>query len=123
MDAIIGSHSHYVQKIEQDADGMFIAYSLGDFLGDAEKAGTNYSVILDLEITKEGNTGETKITGFDCVPIFIHEDETGKLRVLRMREAIAAYESSYIGGVSEPTYRAMLSAMERLEARLEPEKE
>ena len=117
VDAIIGSHSHYVQKVTQDADGMFIAYSLGDFWGDADKAGTNYSVILDLEITKDGNTGETKITGFDCVPIFIHEDETGKLRVLRMREAMEGYENRYVGCVSEEVYNSMKSAMERIASR------
>lgn len=117
IDAIIGSHSHYVQKVTQDADGMFIAYSLGDFLGDADKAGTNYSVILDLEITKDGNTGETKITGFDCVPIFIHEDETGKLRVLRMREAMEGYENRYVDCVSEEVYNSMKSAMERIASR------
>ena len=126
VDAIIGTHSHYVQEITFDpAAGTLVAYGLGDFLGDGEKNGTNYSILLDLEITKDGATGETTLTGYSYTPIFI-ADETasgGSLRLLRMREAIAAYESSYIGGVSEPTYRAMLSAMERLEARLEPEKE
>lgn len=118
VDAIIGSHSHYVQKIEHDPEtGAFVAYSLGDFLGDAEKAGTNYSVLLDMEITKDGSTGETKVTGFDCVPIFIHEDENGAMRVLRMREAIEGYESNYIGSVSEEMYNAMKSALARIEDR------
>ena len=96
---------------------MFVAYSLGDFFGDAEKAGTNYSVILDLEITKSGTTGETKITGFDCVPIFTHEDDSGNMRVLRMREAIEGYESSYIGGISEEIYQSMKNAMDRIADR------
>lgn len=118
VDAIIGTHSHYVQKIEHDPQtGTFVAYSLGDFFGDAEKAGTNYSVLLDLEITKNGNTGETKVTGFDCVPIFIHEDETGAMRVLRIREAMEGYEASYIGSVSEDIYNAMKSALARIADR------
>ena len=118
VDAIIGTHSHYVQKIKHDPEtGMFVAYSLGDFFGDAEKAGTNYSVILDLEITKSGTTGETKITGFDCVPIFTHEDDSGNMRVLRMREAIEGYESSYIGGISEEIYQSMKNAMDRIADR------
>ena len=96
---------------------MFVAYSLGDFFGDAEKAGTNYSVILDLEITKDGNTGETAITGFDCVPIFIHEDESEKLRVLRMREAMEGYENRYVGCVSEEIYNSMKNAMDRIANR------
>lgn len=118
VDAIIGTHSHYVQKIEHDSkDGTLVAWSLGDFLGDADKSGTNYSILLDLEITKDGQTGQTKVTGFDCVPIFIWEDETGGLQVLRIREAMEGYESSYIGSVSEEVYQAMKSALERIAER------
>ncbi|MDY3305161.1 MAG: hypothetical protein SOW78_12990, partial [Clostridia bacterium] len=97
--------------------GVFVAYSLGDFLGDAEKAGTDYSVLLDLEITKDGKTGETKITGYSYTPIYQYESEEG-LRLLRIREAITAYESSYIDSVSAEVYAAMKSALSRIEARV-----
>lgn len=118
VDAIIGTHSHYVQTVDYNADaGTLVAYSLGDFYGDADKTGTNYSIILDLEITKNGNTGETKITGFDCIPVFIHEDESGKLRLLRIREAIRGYESSYVGSVPEEMYQAMKTALARIADR------
>lgn len=124
VDAIIGTHSHYVQKVEHDpAAGTLVAYSLGDFYGDADKSGTNYSVLLDLEITKNGETGETKITGFDCVPIFIHEDERGAMRVLRMREAMEGYENRYLGSVSEEIYQSMKTALARIEDRTGIKKE
>lgn len=121
VDAIIGSHSHYVQTLEYDQEsGKLVAYSLGDFFGDADKAGTDYSVLLDLEITKSGATGETKITGFDFTPIYtVNETETGGgMRVLRIREAIAAYESNFIERVSEETYTAMKSALQKIESRM-----
>ncbi len=119
VDAIIGTHSHYVQKMEFDpASGSFVAYSLGDFYGDGDVAGTNYSVLLDLEITRDGATGEAKITGFDYVPIFINSDPDGKIQVLRMREAIQGYENQYLGTVSEEEYQAMVSAMERIKDRI-----
>lgn len=118
VDAIIGTHPHYVQQMGFDEEtGVFVAYSLGDFLGDAEKAGTDYSVLLDLEITKDGKTGETKITGYSYTPIYQYESEEG-LRLLRIREAIAAYESSYIDSVSAEVYAAMKSALSRIEARV-----
>lgn len=121
VDAIIGTHSHYVQKVVHDPDkGTLIAYSLGDFFGDGTKAGTNYSILLDLEITKHGATGKTSITGFTYTPVFI-SDETaaGKgLRLLRIREAVAAYESNSLGKVSDNTYRSMLAALERIESRV-----
>ena len=118
VDAIIGTHPHYVQQMGFDEEtGVFVAYSLGDFLGDAEKAGTDYSVLLDLEITKDGKTGETKITGYSYTPIYQYESEEG-LRLLRIREAITAYESSYIDSVSAEVYAAMKSALSRIEARV-----
>lgn len=118
-DAVVGTHSHYVQTMGFDkATGMFVAYSLGDLLGDGKNAGTDYSVLLDLEITKNAKTGETSITGFDAIPIFRVEDETG-VRMLRIREAVQAYEDRYIGAVSEELYLAMSDALTKVESRIE----
>lgn len=119
VDALIGTHSHHVQQMGFDNEsGMFVAYSLGDFLGDAQVAGTDYSVLLDLEITRSGKTGKVSITGYDYTPIYQHYDENGHLQLLRIREAIAAYENDYIGKVSETVYNAMKTALLRVEARV-----
>lgn len=119
VDALIGTHSHHVQSMGFDSEsGMFVAYSLGDFLGDAEVAGTDYSVLLDLEITRNGTTGKVSITGYDYTPVYQYYDENGSLQLLRIREAIAAYESDYIGKVSEAAYNAMKTALLRIEARV-----
>ncbi len=123
VDAIIGTHSHYVQKLEYDsAAGTLVAYSLGDFFGDADKAGLDYSVLLQLQITKNGTTGETKITGYDYVPIYTldESDVGGRMRILRIREAVAAYESNFIHRVSEETYLAMKNALEKIDSRMAP---
>jgi len=119
VDAIIGTHSHYVQKMQFDPEaGTFVAYSMGDFLGDAQRAGSEYSVILELEITKDNATGETKITGYDYVPIFTVAEEGKPLRVVRIREAMKAYEDGFIDRISKETYDAMAYALERIEARI-----
>ena len=119
VDAIIGTHPHYVQGMGFDEEtGLFVAYSLGDFLGDGEIAGTNYSVLLELEITKNGATGETTVTSFDYVPIYLCYGEDGSLRLLRIREAMTAYENDYIGKVSAEVYQAMKSALSRIESRV-----
>ena len=118
-DAIIGTHSHYVQKMGFDKDtGMFVAYSLGDFLGDGTDAGTDYSVLLDLEITKDARTGKTTITGFDPIPIYRWEDESG-LRLMRIYEAVKAYEDRCLGAVPEQVYLAMKDALAKVESRIE----
>lgn len=122
VDAIIGSHPHYVQEMTFNKDaGTFVAYSLGDFFGDATRSGTAYSVILELEITKDNTTGITKVTDFSYTPIYTVQDDTGLLRVVRLREAIAAYEKSRVGSVSEDTYESMLYGLKRIESRINPE--
>ena len=118
VNAIIGTHSHYVQKMELNEKGQFIAYSLGDFLGDGARSGTEYSLILNLTVEKNNTTGATKITAFDYTPTFIVNTEEQPLRVLRLREAIAAYESGQLGRVDETTYNAMKYALTRIEARV-----
>ncbi len=119
VDAIIGTHSHYVQKMELDEEtGRFIAYSLGDFFSDAQRAGSEYSVVLDLEITKDNVTGETKITNYSYTPIFSVNEQGKPLRVLRLQEAIAAYEDNFIDKVSPETYADMVYAQERVAARV-----
>jgi poly-gamma-glutamate synthesis protein (capsule biosynthesis protein) len=124
VDAIIGSHPHFVQRMDFDEQaGTFIAYSLGDFFGDAERTGTDYSVILDLEITKDNVTGITKITGFSYTPIYTVCDDTGLLRVVRLQEAISGYEAGRLGRVTKETYNNMLYGMERIAARIHPEQE
>ena len=121
VSAIIGTHSHYVQQIDFDAEaGTLVAYSLGDLLGDGTRSGTESSILLDKEITKDGTTGQVKITGFDYPPIFIADEPEsgGQLRLLRIREAIEGFESKYIGSVSKETYEAMKFALSRIESRI-----
>lgn len=119
VDAIVGTHPHYVQKIGFDEKtGIFIAYSLGDLLGDGDKAGTDYSVILDMEITRSGATGAVSITGFDYVPIYRFENDAGQVKLLRIREALEAYENHSIDSVEPEDYEAMKSALTKIENRV-----
>jgi len=119
VDAIIGTHSHYVQQMTLDKEtGNFVAYSLGDFFGDAGKAGSEYSVILDLEITKNNATGETKITGYSYTPIFTVSEKGTALKVVRLETAMKAFEEEFLGRVSQVTYDKMVYAMERIKARV-----
>lgn len=121
VDVVLGTHSHYVQQMIYDQEAnTFVAYSLGDFFGDAQKAGSNYSVVLDLEITKDNSTGATAITNFTYTPIFTQDREEG-LRVVRLIPAIAAYERGNIDNVSEEDYDDMVYALKRVEQRINPD--
>lgn len=119
VDAIIGTHSHYVQKMTfNEETGQFVAYSLGDFFSNAERAGSEYSVVLDLEITRDNVTGKTKITGYSYTPIFTVHEENKPLRVMRIHEAVAAYENDFIQKVSPQTYQDMRYALQRIQSRV-----
>ena len=123
VDAIIGTHPHYVQEMSLDKEtGTFVAYSLGDFFSDAVRSGTEYSVVLELEITKDNVAGTTAITGYSYTPIYTAADSEGMLRVLRMEPAIAAYESNHIDRVEQSVYESMLYARDRILDRVTPDK-
>lgn len=119
VDAIIGTHSHYVQKMTLDPDtGLFVAYSLGDFFSDAQRAGSEYSVVLDLEITKDNTTGITKITDFTYTPIFTVSEGDNPLKVVRIQEAVEAYRNNHLQRVTPETYEKMVYALGRIEERI-----
>ena len=124
VDVIIGTHPHLVQKIEYDqAAGTLIAYSLGDFFGDGTKGGTNYSIILDVEITKDDVTQTTRVTGYEYIPIYTLQasDSQGDYsynRVVRIHEAMSAYDNNFVDKISKTTYESMVYALERIEKRV-----
>ena len=124
VDVIIGTHPHTVQAIEYDElAGTVVAYSLGDFFGDASRGGTNYSIILDLEITKDSSTGTTKVTNYSYTPIYtVSEAESadGYRRVVRIDKTVEAWEENYLDKVSQSAKESMVYALERIEARINP---
>ena len=124
VDVIIGTHPHTVQALEYDElAGTLVAYSLGDFFGDASRGGTNYSIILDLEITKDSSTGTTKVTNYSYTPIYtVSEAESadGYRRVVRIDKTVEAWEENYLDKVSQSAKESMVYALERIEARINP---
>ncbi len=127
VDIIVGTHPHLVQRIDYDPIAKtLVAWSLGDFFGDAVMAGTNYSVVLDLQITRDNATGETFLSGYDYIPIFTLKPEqsiSGGHRVVRIREAMERYEQDFVGSITEDAYGDLEYALKRVEARVNPPKD
>ena len=124
VDAIIGTHSHYVQQIDYNEEtGAFVAYSLGDFWGDAERTASSWSAVLKLRIAKNDVSGLTRLDGFEYSPIYNHREETegGTVtRLLRIRENMADYEAKGLTAISEDVYNAMKSANTKAEKLFTP---
>ena len=124
VDAIIGTHSHCLQEIDFDKEnGTIVAYSLGDFWGDAERTASAYSAVLKLQIAKNDQTGQTRIAGFEYEPIytFTQESESGiSTQILRIKPAIEEYEANGISSVPQGVYNAMTNAVARVEKLMTP---
>ena len=125
VDVIIGSHPHLVQEMEYDeATGFFCAYSLGDFYGDGNRSGTAYSIILDLEITKNYDTGETRVTGFDYTPIYTLQENDcpdNQRRVVRLETAMAAYDVNFVDKITTSCNENMQYSLGRIVSRINGE--
>ncbi len=122
-DAIIGTHSHQVQSVVYDEENRtLVAYSLGDFYGDGAASGNQYSILLELEITKDLDTGYTAITGWKHIPLYtLTEARDGEaMKVLRIDRAIELYENNHISRVSDTAYENMKSALAQIEKRIQP---
>ena len=122
VDVIIGTHPHTLQPIEFDKSaGTLVAYSLGDFFGEADRGATNYSVILDLEITKDANAGTTKVTDYTLHPIYtVRENEcvgNNDRRVVRIGTALQAYNGNFLDKVTDSCKSGMEYALTRIDER------
>ena len=125
VSVIIGSHPHTVQKIEFDQEkNTLVAYSLGDFYGDAARAGTNYSIILDLEITKDEGMGTTKVTDFSYFPIYTlsqserEEKNSVTKQVMRIGSAMDAREGNFVDRITGDAYKSMEYSLTRISERV-----
>ena len=125
VDVIIGTHPHMVHQITYDEiTGKLVAYSLGDFFGDASRSGTAYSIILDIQITKDYDEGTTRVTGYDYIPIYtLQESESadGRRRVVCIEESMDAYNDTFMDRIAGTAYENMIYSMKRIHARVKGE--
>ena len=128
VDVILGTHPHTLQPIKYDAsNGNFVIYSLGDFFGDAARGATNYSIILDLEITKDATTGTTRVTDYTYTPIYTIKDslesretqgDANYYRVVRVDSAMEAHLGNFLDKTTDAADESMAYALQRVEERL-----
>ena len=128
VDVILGSHSHVVGPMGyvdvETTDGeektCFVAYSLGNFFSDMDKEFSMESVLLNLEFTKSGATGETTISDVSYKPLYILDAGEGadvRFEVLPIRTAIGS-------NLFEDFEDEMMAAIEHIEtnSQMDPDK-
>lgn len=123
-DVILGSHPHVLQPMETrtltDRDGTmhtgFVCWSLGNFISSQNDEYTDITVVLNLELTKNPNTGVTDVTKVGYVPLYMldREQEVGGERFTlldahRSIEEYASGDSSYISSSTEKKLQKCVS--------------
>lgn len=79
-DIILGGHSHVPQPMEirtlPDGRQGFVCYSLGNFISSQTKPNTNTTAVLTLTLNRDNETGETQVTDYAYVPLYmLHRGE------------------------------------------------
>ena len=79
-------------------------------------------MLLELEITKDYEAGVTRVTDWTYIPVYtLSETECdGDRRVIRIDNAIEAYEMNFVDKVTESCYNNRTFALERISARIVP---
>ena len=122
-DLVLGNHPHVLQPYEtlsvtgwdgQPREG-FVCYSLGNFISNQPDLEMRTTAILELELTKDPETGETDLTGVGYLPYYmIHRDDrpAGQQRLLvNIHQALADQQA---GGLplSETEVQELQNALE-----------
>ena len=123
VDLILGSHPHVLQRMEtkdillpngENKNG-FVIYSLGNFMSGQTKANTRNSIILTLDIIKDGTTGKLKFENINYIPIYTYTYPNFKnYKVLDIRKAIENYENGEDGRVSKQYYDLLVKELEHV---------
>lgn len=123
-DVILGSHPHVLQPMETrtltDRDGTthtgFVCWSLGNFISSQNDEYTDTTVVLNLELTKNPNTGATDVTKVGYVPLYMldreQEVDGERFTLLDAHRGIEEYasgDSCYISASTEKKLQKCVS--------------
>ena len=102
-----------------DGDGEshqgFVCYSLGNFISSQNYELTDTTVALELELTRNNETGKTEVTGYSYSPMFMLDREEGASPRFELVDAHAALEA---GTAGEGLQKQLTKAIENCHAIL-----
>lgn len=125
VDIILGNHSHVLEPMEQKTvtleDGTtkncFVIYSLGNFISGQTKELTKDTAILNLTITKKGETGEVTIDGTSYTPLYMYKGDssTKAFKLMDINKEISAYEANAENAVSKSVYTTLTQELTKIQ--------
>lgn len=131
VDIILGSHPHVLQpmkmlKVETDEgeekEGLVI-FSQGNFFSNQTQENTQNTAIFNIEVKKDGETGEVTVEKVTYAPIYVNIKEAGakdRYELLDLNEIIRSYEAGEETW-SESMYQLALKEREKCVNIIGPE--
>ena len=129
VDIVLGNHSHVLEPMEKKTitleDGttkdVFVIYSLGNFISGQVKELTKDTAILNLTITKHGDSGKITIDKADYTPLYMYKgtSKTHAFKLMDINKSIAAYESYSPNAVSKDIYNTLVKELEKIKKILD----
>lgn len=123
-DVILGNHSHVLEPMEKRTitleDGTtkdgFVIYSLGNFISGQVKDLTRDTAILNLTITKNGETGKISIDDVNYTPLYMYKSSasTQAYKLIDINKTISAYEEGSSTSVSSSVYNTLVAELEKI---------
>ena len=125
VDIIIGNHAHVIEPMEKRTitldDGtekdVFVVYALGNFISAQVKEHTRSTAILDMKITKKGETGRISIDSVDYVPVYCYDRGKGvqnRYILLDVRQEMQDFEDGK-GNISQNLYNTLKLELQNTE--------
>ena len=127
VNLIIGNHPHVPQPMvltkNSSNEDVFIAYSLGNFMADQNKAYTRDSVILNVTITKDSKNNII-INNYDYIPVYIYKNnalKTKRFSILDINTVIESYDAGYDTSIGSSMYNKLKTELQNIKKIVEKE--
>lgn len=122
VDMILGNHASAVQKMEimQNSEGknVLVAYSLGNYISGETMDISKIELVLNIELRKNGETGEVVLSKVDYKPIYVLDNGTkaeNRYELIDMKETAKAYAEGNKKIVNKATYNKLVEGLKKLE--------
>ena len=130
-DVILGNHAHVPEPMEMKTvtldDGTtregFVIYSMGNFFSAQTDNYTRDTLILNVEVRKDGETGKISIDKATYTPVYVYDNGQNaedRYELLDIEQIIKDYESGS-SEYSESMYNLMKSELKKIQEIVGPE--
>ena len=125
VDVILGSHPHVLQPMEKRTialdDGStkdcFVIYSLGNFMSGQTIANTRNSIILNMNFTKNGESGKTTIDSVSYIPIYMYKASSGstqRYKVIDIEKTLENYDNGTNTSIGKSMYSTLQTELAKI---------